>query len=113
MVFEKLIVFCTAKDYEEAHSIAHALVKESLASCVNIVPGLTSIFRWKGHLEEEKEFLLIIKTSRELYDTLVVWMKEMHSYEVPELIAFKPASINPDFSAWWDEQLVEPSDLGA
>ena len=113
MAFEKIVVFCTAKDYEEAHSIALALVKENLAACVNIVPGLTSIFRWKGRIEEEKEFLLIIKTSRELFENLATWMKEIHSYEVPEIIALKPVSVNADYDIWWNEQLVEPSDLGA
>ena len=112
MAYEKLVVYCTARDYEEGRAIALALVKENLAACVNIVPNMTSIYHWKGKIEEEKEVLLIIKTSHELFNTLMGWIKELHSYEVPEVIAFKPVEISPDFEAWWDGEIKSPADLG-
>ena len=112
MAYEKLVVFCTAKDFEEGRAIALALVKENLAACVNIIPNMTSIYRWKGKIEEENEVFLIIKTSRELFDTLVNWIKELHSYEVPEIIALKPTDISVDFETWWEQQIKSPSDLG-
>lgn len=73
----------------EAESIARHLVNNKLAACVNIVPGARSIYRWKGAVEEADEWILIIKTRRELFAQLEAELPKVHSYEVPELIALE------------------------
>jgi periplasmic divalent cation tolerance protein len=109
MTGDKLIVFCTVRDIEEGEYIAKTLVKERLAACVNIVPGLKSIYRFKGKIEEDKEALLMIKTSKELFKTVEEWILKLHSYEIPEVLAYEPYEMSGAFEAWWDEQLADPS----
>lgn len=72
---------------EDARRIARQLVEQQLAACVNIVPGATSIYKWKGAIEEAAELLLIIKTSRPLFETLRTELTKIHPYEVPEIVA--------------------------
>ncbi|MFH1515361.1 MAG: divalent-cation tolerance protein CutA [bacterium] len=103
----KLIVFCTVKDLDEAATIAKILVKEKLAACVNIVPSIRSIYRWKGKINDESEVLMMIKTSKKLYYDLKSQIRAVHSYDVPEIVAFKPAEISVDFEKWWGDQLAD------
>jgi periplasmic divalent cation tolerance protein len=84
-----LTVFCTVPDPQTAQRIAQAVVHEGLAACVNLLPGVTSVYRWQGELQESVELLLIIKTRRERYEVLEARIKELHPYEVPEIIAHK------------------------
>jgi periplasmic divalent cation tolerance protein len=70
----------------KAEAIASGLVEEGLAACVNILPGITSIFRWQGKICRDQETLLFIKTNRNLWDRLEKRIRELHSYEVPEII---------------------------
>jgi periplasmic divalent cation tolerance protein len=84
---DKIIVFCTCGSAEEAEKIARGLVEARAAACVNIVPGLRSIYRWKGAVEDAQEWLLVIKTTRELFDRLRGEIRTLHSYEVPEIVA--------------------------
>jgi periplasmic divalent cation tolerance protein len=80
------IVLSTAGSPEEAARISRELVERGLAACVNRVPGLTSVYRWQGAIEEASEVLLIIKTSAERVPTLETALRELHSYEVPEFL---------------------------
>jgi periplasmic divalent cation tolerance protein len=96
-----LIVLVTAASAEEAARIGRALVEQNLAACANIVPGITSIYRWKGKIEEGAEHLLLIKSSRELWDPLQTAIKALHRYECPEIVAVEPAAISADYAAWW------------
>lgn len=80
------VVLCTAP-VDRAEAIARALVEEQLAACVNIVPQVTSIYRWKGSVERESEALLVIKTPAERFAALDARMRELHPYDVYELLA--------------------------
>ena len=80
------VVLCTTPT-DQAQAIAEALVEERLAACVNIVPRVVSVYRWKGAIETDDESLLVIKTRDELFPRLDARMRELHPYEVYELIA--------------------------
>ncbi|HEX8092177.1 MAG TPA: divalent-cation tolerance protein CutA [Blastocatellia bacterium] len=86
---QELIVFVTAPNNEEAARIADSLVSERLAACVNIVGGIESIYRWEGEVARDREALLIIKTTDVRYDELERHVKELHTYTMPEVIAYK------------------------
>jgi periplasmic divalent cation tolerance protein len=97
---DKIVAFSTCGSLQEARAVAQALVESRLAACVNIVPGVTSIYRWKGVVEEASELLLLIKSTAELMPQVVAKLREVHSYEVPELIAVPIAAGLPDYLAW-------------
>lgn len=80
------IVFCTCPNMGTAEAIAKRLVGESLAACVNIVPGLKSMYLWKGAVETDDELLLIIKTSDSRYPALEAAILDAHPYELPEIV---------------------------
>ena len=101
----------TAPKREEALALARRVVEESLAACVNVVPGVTSIFRWKGELNEEEETLLILKTSSERRARLIERVAELHSYEVPEVLALSVDDGWPPYLEWVAEcTAAEPAD---
>ena len=82
-----LLCLITAPDREVADRIARTLVDERLAACVNILPGITSVYRWEGAVETGEEVLLMAKTMRARLDALTVRVKQLHPYDVPEVIA--------------------------
>ena len=82
-----IVVFVTACSRQEADKIATALVKEKLAACVNILPGIISRYWWKGRIEKAKELLLVIKTPPSRYKALEKRVRALHSYTVPEILA--------------------------
>ena len=84
---DKIVVLSTCASPEEAEKIARALVEKKLAACVNILPAVRSIYRWKGAIEDEQETLLLIKSSRALFGELRAEVQKLHSYEIPEVIA--------------------------
>jgi len=94
------IVLVTAGSAEEAAAIGRTLIEERLAACANIVPGIRSIYRWKGKIYDEQEFLLIIKTRTSLFEAVQKRVKELHSYEVPEIISFPVARGLPQYLEW-------------
>ncbi len=100
---ENLVVFITVSNEEEAAKIAHALVEARLAACVNIVKGVRSLYLWKGKIEDESEFLMIAKTRRELFEALLKKVKELHSYSVPEIIAFSIVEGSKEYLDWLKE----------
>jgi periplasmic divalent cation tolerance protein len=95
-----LVVFITTSSYEEARKIADTLVDRKKAACVNIVPKVNSLFRWKGKIEEAEESLMVVKTRAELFPEVVSLVKSIHSYEVPEIIALPVVEGNPDYLEW-------------
>ena len=100
MTNETQIVLCTVPDEATARRIASALVGEKLAACVNIVPGIISVYRWKETTETAPELLLIIKTTAGVYTRLQDRIHDLHPYELPEIIT---VSINrglPEYLAW-------------
>lgn len=94
------VTFVTCKDARQARRIAGALVRERLAACVNIVPGVTSIYAWEGKVEEGREALLVIKSRAGLSRKLTARVRALHSYSVPEVVTFPIASGNPDYLRW-------------
>ena len=95
-----LICFCTCPDAGTAERIATALVDERLAACVNILPGLRSIYRWQGKTETAEEVLLLAKTSAWAYPALQDRLRALHPYELPELLAVESASGLPEYLLW-------------
>ena len=94
------ITFSTCKDLREARRIARTLVREKLAACVNVVPGVSSIYAWKGKIEEGREVLLLLKSRASLSKRLAARVKQLHSYEVPEVVTIPIAAGNPDYLRW-------------
>lgn len=81
------IVFCTCPPTLDVHKLAHELVEQQLAACVNIIPKITSVYTWKDQIFQEDEILLMIKTTEKAYPRLEVWIRQHHPYEIPEIIA--------------------------
>ena len=104
-----IVVFITAADAEEARLIADVLLQQKKAACVNIVPGLSSLFWWRDKIDSAKESLLIVKTRASLLDEIVKLVKEIHSYDNPEVIALPIVGGSGDYLKWLDE-VVEGSD---
>lgn len=94
------ISFVTCADRKQARKIAKALVEEKLAACVNVVPGVTSFYFWKGKLNRDAEVLLVIKSTAAASERLAKRVKELHSYAVPEVVTIAAASGNPDYVKW-------------
>jgi periplasmic divalent cation tolerance protein len=92
--------FVTCKDRRQADAIAKTLVREKLAACVNIVPGVASIYAWEGKVEEGREVLLLIKSRSALSKRLAVRVKALHSYSVPEVVTIPIVSGNPEYLRW-------------
>ncbi len=99
---DRIIVLITAGSEEEAGKIARLLVKEKKAACVNIVPRVDSLFRWKGRIDSARESLLLVKTRAWLLSEIVSLVKEIHSYEVPEIIALPIIGGSEEYLKWLD-----------
>lgn len=80
------LIYCTTTDIAEAHQISHKLIEEKLVACVNIIPLIESIYRWEGEIESTKESVLFIKTVDENVTKTIQRIKELHSYDVPEIL---------------------------
>ena len=103
---DKIVVLSTCASSEEAERIARTLVEKKLAACVNILPAVRSIYRWKGAIEDDQETLLLIKTSRALFGDLRVEIQKHHSYEVPEVIAVPIVDGSEGYLEWLDRELA-------
>ena len=97
---EHLVVLMTAGSQEEAGRIADALVTELLAACVNIVPGVTSVYGWEGKVQRDEEWLLVAKSTREVLDDLVRCVQALHSYDLPEIIALPVVGGSEAYLRW-------------
>jgi periplasmic divalent cation tolerance protein len=100
-----LIIHCTCADPESAAAIARSLVEERLAACVSQLPGVRSTYRWQGQVECADEVLLLIKSTRERYPALAARLRELHSYELPEIIAVDVSVADPAYQAWVESQV--------
>jgi len=85
---------------EEAHKIANVLLSQRKAACINIVPGVSSLFWWQDKIDSAQESLLIIKTKASLLDQIVTLVRETHSYDTPEVIALPIVGGNQDYLEW-------------
>jgi periplasmic divalent cation tolerance protein len=97
---EARIVLVTAASEPEAHSIARKLVEERLAACVNVVGPIRSIYRWRDVVEDDLEFLLLIKTRASLLGRVERRVSELHTYEVPEVLALSPSGGSAAYLRW-------------
>jgi len=104
---DKIVVLSTCASLEEAERIARALVEKRLAACVNVLPAVRSIYRWKDAVEDQQETLLVIKSSRGLFDALRAQIEKMHSYEVPEVIALPLVDGAVGYLEWMSRVLAE------
>ncbi len=95
-----LVVLVTVADGDQAHRIASELLSRRKAACVNIVPGVSSLFWWQGKLDSAQESILIIKTKASVLDELVALVRQLHSYEVPEIVALPIVGGNQDYLEW-------------
>jgi periplasmic divalent cation tolerance protein len=102
---EFIVVFVTVGSAAEGERLAQALVEERLAACVNRIPNIQSVYRWEGKVEQSGEELLVIKTGRQLFTALEKRVRELHSYEVPEIIALPLIEGNEAYLRWLEEQV--------
>lgn len=100
-----LVVLCTASSVEDAEFIARELVERRLAACVNVVPGVSSIYRWRGEVERSEEVQLLIKTSVERFEALREAVLKLHTYELPELVALEVRAGHAPYLEWLAESL--------
>ena len=100
-----IVVLITASSMDEAQVIGRALVDCRLAACVNIAPGLRSLFWWQGKIEDQEEVLMVVKSRGELLPSIIEAVKRLHSYTVPEVIAIPIVAGSADYLAWIDESV--------
>lgn len=112
MMSELLVVLVTASGRDEADRVALTLVEEGLAACVNVVPGVHSVYRWQGQTESAHELLLVIKTARHLLTDLVARVQNLHSYTVPEVIALPIVGGSAAYLGWLTGAVLPASAAG-
>jgi periplasmic divalent cation tolerance protein len=100
-----VVVLITTGSKEEADRIANALVAEMLAACVNVIPGVTSVYRWQGEVQRAQEWLLVAKSRTEVLNDVIRRVKALHSYDVPEIIALPLAGGNDTYLRWIDNEV--------
>ena len=103
---EHIVIFITAADEEEARLISRVLLKQRKASCINIIPGINSLFWWQKKIDLAKESLLVIKTRAVLLDEIIQLVKEIHSNDVPEIIALPIIGGNQEYLEWIDSETI-------
>jgi len=99
-----LLVMTTITDIDKGKLLARQVVKLQLAACCNIVPNITSVYRWKDELCEDQECLLVMKTTKIRYKELEQFIQQQHPYELPELIAFPVTASTQEYLSWVTQQ---------
>ena len=97
---DAIIIFITAPNKEEASRLADMLVESRLAGCVQILPGIESVYRWQGHVERQDEVLLIAKTLKAKFDDIEREVRALHSYETPEIVALPIVEGSVPYLEW-------------
>jgi len=103
---ELCVAMTTARTPDEGRRIAQTLVGLGLATCVNVLPGARSVYRWQGAIEEASEAVVLIKTSRDLAAQVRDAVRQVHSYDLPELVVVPIVDGCPDYLAWLAEGLT-------
>ena len=96
------LILCTCPDQNSAEMLARLLIEANLAACVNVMPGLTSIYAWQGKIETAQEHLLLIKTHKDRYAAVETVLKNAHPYQLPEIIAVTIDQGFPEYLQWID-----------
>jgi periplasmic divalent cation tolerance protein len=102
---DKIVVLSTCDSEEQAALLARHLVEQRLAACVNILPHVRSIYRWDNKVEDSGEWMLVIKSRRDLFAALRAEIERLHSYETPEIIAMPVVDGSPAYLGWLDHEL--------
>ncbi|MBX9604081.1 MAG: divalent-cation tolerance protein CutA [Bryobacteraceae bacterium] len=102
---DKIVVFTTCDSQDAAAGLARRLVEARVAACVNIVPGISSVYHWQGRIEQAAEWLLLIKSSRELFEELKRELSVAHTYEVPEVLALPVIDGSAGYLEWLEREL--------
>ncbi|HVA68937.1 MAG TPA: divalent-cation tolerance protein CutA [Candidatus Binataceae bacterium] len=102
------LVIVTAGDERQAASIARTLVDERLAACVNMIGPIRSVYRWRDAVEDESEYLLLVKTRAAMYKRVEARVTELHGYEVPEVLAITPSAGSARYLEWLGESVASP-----
>jgi len=105
------LVYSLFGSLDAAKRTAHIVVKEGLAACVNILPPCTSIYEWKGALEESAEVPVLFKTTPERRDALMARLAQLHEYDVPAILALPVDAVPPPFAAWVAEQVAGGAEI--
>jgi len=100
---EHCVVLTTCANAEEGARIAEELVRQRLAACVNVIPGVTSVYRWEDKLEHSKEVILVIKSKPKLFDEIARMIKNLHSYSCPEIVSLPIESGFEPYLKWVSE----------
>jgi periplasmic divalent cation tolerance protein len=103
---DKIVVLTACDSEQQAVQIARHLVEQRLAACVNILPGVRSIYRWKDAVEDATEFMLVIKSRRDLFSAIRTELAKIHSYELPESIALPIVDGSDAYLSWLDRELA-------
>jgi periplasmic divalent cation tolerance protein len=106
VVTDKIVVLTTCESEEEAARLARHLVDHRLAGCVNIIPGVRSIYRWKDQVEDSAEFVLVIKSRRDVFNKVREAIAQLHSYEIPEVIALPVVDGSDAYLRWLDREVA-------
>ena len=108
-----IVVVTTVGTEEQANLIAREIIARRQAACVNILPGVRSIYRWKGKICKDGELMLVVKTLEKEFEGVMATIRELHSYELPEILSFQVTRGEPNFLDWIAssvEKQAEPSD---
>jgi periplasmic divalent cation tolerance protein len=108
IVTDKVVIFVTVASRSEGKKIARHLVEAKLAACVNISQSMDSVYRWEGKIAEEREFLLIIKSTRELFPEIKAEISKIHSYHTPEIISLPVIDGSRNYLQWVSDS-VKPA----
>lgn len=109
---DHIVIYITSGSEEEAGNLANGLVTEGLAACVNIVPAIKSVYKWKGEICKDVEFLLIAKSRKSLMGEIIKWVKKKHSYENPEIIALPVIDGSKEYLRWVDDSCQDSTGEG-
>ena len=104
-----VVVFMTAANTAEARRIADRLIEGQLAACVQILPEIESVYRWKNEVQREKEVLLLAKTTDDRFDDLEKEVRAMHSYETPEIVAVAVSGVSEPYRIWLLDSMAATS----
>ena len=102
---EKILVLSNCGSEEEARRVARALVEARVAACVSIVPGIQSVYHWQGAIQEDSEWMLVIKSTRPMFDSLAAELRKIHSYQVPEVLAIPVIAGDQNYLDWMDREI--------
>jgi periplasmic divalent cation tolerance protein len=107
---DEIAVFVTADELDLARKIAEELVERRLVACVNIIPGIESIYRWQGAVQRDREVMMIMKTARYKFAEIEALVKQLHTYQLPEIIAVPIDHGSQEYLNWIQESISNNHD---